>query len=100
MQKQDVISALAALAHETRLDVFRALVRAGGAGRAPTALADALGIPKATLSFHLKELKNARLVSGERQGRSVTYRADFDAMRHVLTYLTQNCCREGSAASC
>jgi DNA-binding transcriptional ArsR family regulator len=100
VQKQDVISALAALAHETRLDVFRALVRAGGEGRVPTALADALDIPKATLSFHLKELKNARLVSGERQGRSVTYRADFDAMRDVLAYLTQNCCQEGSAASC
>jgi DNA-binding transcriptional ArsR family regulator len=95
VEKQDVIAALAALAHETRLDVFRALVRAGGQGRTPGVLAEALGVPSATLSFHLKELKGARLVSGERQGRSVVYRADFDAMRALLAYLTENCCQEG-----
>ena len=94
-EKTDVIAALSALAHETRLDVFRALVRAGGAGRAAGDLATALGIPPATLSFHLKELRNARLVSSERQGRSVIYRADFGSMRGLLDYLTENCCAEG-----
>lgn len=96
MEKQDALSALAALAHETRLDVFRALVRAGGEGRAPSALAEALAIPPATLSFHLKELKNARLVSAERRGRSLVYRASFAEMAALLAYLTENCCRDGS----
>lgn len=92
MQKQDVISALSALAQETRLDVFRALVRAGSAGLVPSELSASLGIPSATLSFHLKELKNAQLVSAERQGRSLVYRPDFSAMQELLGYLTENCC--------
>ncbi len=96
MQKQDAISALSALAHETRLDVFRALVRAGGEGRVPGDLAEALEIPAATLSFHLKELKNARLVSAERQGRSLVYRAAFPEMGALLAYLTENCCQDGA----
>jgi len=95
MEKQDVISALAALAHETRLDVFRALVRAGQEGRVPGVLAEALEVPSATLSFHLKELKGARLVHAERRGRSLIYRADFDAMAALLAYLTENCCQDG-----
>ena len=93
VQKQDVLAALSALAHETRLDVFRALVRAGREGAAPGALSEGLTIPPATLSFHLKELKNARLVSSERRGRSLLYRADFTAMGSVLAYLTENCCQ-------
>jgi DNA-binding transcriptional ArsR family regulator len=99
MEKQDVISALAALAHETRLDVFRALVRAGTRGGSPGALAKTLSIPAATLSFHLKELKNARLVSAERHGRSLLYRADFPAMAELLAYLTENCCETGGCAA-
>lgn len=95
MQKPEAVAALAALAHETRLDVFRALVRAGGGGRVPSRLAAALGIPAPTLSFHLKELKNARLVTAERQGRSLIYRADYAVMGDLLAYLTDNCCREG-----
>lgn len=93
MQKQDVLAALSALAQETRLDVFRALVRAGREGSAPGALSRSLEIPAATLSFHLKELKNARLVSSERHGRSILYRADFAAMGEVVAYLTENCCQ-------
>ncbi len=95
MEKQDALAALSALAHETRLDVFRSLVRAGGEGRAPGALAEDRGVPPATLSFHLKELKGAGLVTSERHGRSLVYRADFDAMRELLGYLTENCCEEG-----
>jgi DNA-binding transcriptional ArsR family regulator len=98
LEKQDVIAALAALAQETRLDVFRALVRAGNEGRSPGGLAESLEIPSATLSFHLKELKNARLVSAERHGRSLVYRADFPAMSGLLAYLTENCCEAGGCS--
>ena len=93
LQKQDALSALAALAQETRLDVFRALVRAGHDGSVPGALSKSLGIPAATLSFHLKELKNAQLVSSERNGRSLVYRADFRTMQDVIAYLGENCCQ-------
>ena len=93
MQKQDVTSALAALAQETRLDVFRALVRAGNLGLSPGTIAKSLKIPSATLSFHLKELKNAKLVRCERHGRSLLYTADFGTMGEVIAYLTENCCQ-------
>jgi ArsR family transcriptional regulator len=96
IDKQDVIAALAALAHETRLDVFRALVVAGPTGLQPGEMASALDVPPATLSFHLKELKNAALVTAERRGRSVVYRAAFETMQDLLGYLTRNCC-EGSS---
>jgi DNA-binding transcriptional ArsR family regulator len=99
MEKPLVIGALAALAQETRLDVFRALVQAGPEGLSPGVIASTLGIPSATLSFHLKELKNARLARSERRGRSLLYRADFAAMGEVLAYLTENCCRAGSASA-
>ncbi len=94
MEKQDAISALAALAHETRLDVFRLLVRTGAAGLPAGAIADALGVPAATLSFHLKELKNARVVDFRREGRSLIYRADFGAMEALLAFLSENCCAD------
>jgi ArsR family transcriptional regulator len=92
MEKQDVISALAALAQETRLDVFRALVRAGSEGLAAGAIGDALGIPSATLSFHLKELKIAGVVRCRREGRSLIYSPNFEAMSQLLSFLTENCC--------
>ena len=97
MEKQDAIAALAALAHETRLDVFRLLVRAGSEGLAAGALADALGVPAATLSFHLKELKSAGVVDCRREGRSLIYSPNFEAMDGLLRFLTENCC-EGVAA--
>ncbi|HKJ25395.1 MAG TPA: metalloregulator ArsR/SmtB family transcription factor [Myxococcota bacterium] len=92
MEKQDAIAALAALAHETRLDVFRLLVQAGPEGLPAGALAEALDTPPATLSFHLKELRNARLVRAERSGRSIRYAPDFTSMSALLGYLGENCC--------
>ena len=96
MEKQDVIAALSALAHETRLDVFRLLVQAGPDGLAAGAVAEAVGVPAATLSFHLKELKNAGLVRAEREGRSIRYAPDFGSMSALVGYLGENCCRGGS----
>lgn len=98
MEKQDVITALAALAQETRLDLFRLLVQAGPEGLPAGAIADALGVPSATLSFHLKELKNAGVVGCRREGRSLIYSPDFGAMSALLGYLTENCC--AGAAGC
>jgi DNA-binding transcriptional ArsR family regulator len=93
MEKQAVISALAALAQETRLDIFRLLVRAGPEGLPAGAIADALGIPSATLSFHLKELKNAGLTRCERAGRSLIYSPDGTTVQEILKFLTENCCQ-------
>jgi len=99
MEKQAVLAALTALAQETRLDVFRLLVRAGPEGAASGTIGKALGIPSATLAFHLKELKSAGLVRCERRGRSRIYSPDAAAMREVLAFLTANCCEGvGSAA--
>jgi ArsR family transcriptional regulator len=103
MEKQLAVSALAALAQETRLDVFRLLVQAGPAGLAAGEVSEALEIAPATLSFHLKELKNAGLLRCERQGRCKVYRPDFDAMNELLRFVTENCCqgvsrRRGSGA--
>ncbi len=105
MEEKDVIKALAALAQPNRLQVFRLLVVAGQEGLTPGALSEALGVPSATLSFHLKELLNAALVSQERQGRNLIYRAEFARMNGVLAYLTDNCCHghpclEDVATSC
>ena len=92
MEKQDVIAALAALAQESRLDIFRALVQAGGAGHTPSALSSLLQIPSATLSFHLKELKSAGVVACRREGRSLIYTPNFATMNDLLGFLTENCC--------
>jgi len=99
MEKQDVITALAALAQETRLDVFRLLVRAGPEGLAAGEVAETLAIPGATLSFHLKELRNAGIVECRRDGRSLIYSPDFSAMSALVAFLSENCC-EGSPGSC
>ena len=93
MQEANVIRSLSALAHEARLRVFRALVVAGPEGLTPSALAEQLNIAPNALSFHLKELLHADLVSQERQGRNLVYRASFDAMNSLLDYLTENCCQ-------
>ena len=92
MEEINVIRSLSALAHEARLRVFRALVVAGHHGLTPGDLVDKLSIAPNTLSFHLKELSNAELVSQERQGRSVLYRAAIPTMNNLLAYLTENCC--------
>ena len=93
MEKQIVISALAALAQETRLDVFRLLVQAGPEGVPAGTIGAVLGIPSATLSFHLKELKSSGLIQCERQGRSRIYRPALSAVNELIAYLTANCCR-------
>ncbi|MCP4005074.1 MAG: helix-turn-helix transcriptional regulator [bacterium] len=93
MEKQSVISALAALAQETRLDVFRLLVRAGPDGLSAGVVGDELGIPSATLSFHLKELRSAGLVQCERDGRSRIYSPDLETTTELVNYLTENCCQ-------
>ena len=93
MESITVVKALAALAQSSRLEVFRSLVVAGQAGLTPGALSESLGVAPNTLSFHLKELVNADLISQERVGRNLVYRAQFDRMNSVLAYLTQNCCQ-------
>lgn len=93
MNETEAVKALAALAQEVRLRIFRALVVAGPAGLTPGALSEQLGVAANTLSFHLKELNAAGLVTQERQGRHLIYRAAFDTMNTLLGYLTQNCCQ-------
>jgi len=93
MESTDVVKALGALAQAHRLQVFRALVVAGQGGLTPGALAESLGLPAATLSFHLKELLQAGLLSQEREGRHLIYRAEFDRMNALLAYLSDNCCQ-------
>ena len=92
MNDDDVVRALAALAQPSRLQIFRSLVVAGSQGMTPTALSDALLLPGTSLSFHLKELSRARLITQERQGRYLIYRALYSTMNEVLAYLTLNCC--------
>lgn len=93
MEERNVIKALAALAQPHRLQIFRALVVTGQPGLTPAVMAEGLGIPAATLSFHLKELLHAELISQERSGRNLIYRAQYAHMNDVLAYLTQNCCQ-------
>lgn len=93
MESDTVIKSLAALAQPLRLQVFRALVVAGPAGMTPGTMSQALGVPAATLSFHLKELSQAGLVTQERASRNLIYRAGFAHMNALLAYLTQNCCQ-------
>ena len=93
MDEAAAVAALAALAQPMRLRVFRALVGAGPAGLTPGTLAATLGLPPSSLSFHLKELVHADLITQERNGRNLIYRAQFDHMNAVLAYLTQNCCQ-------
>jgi DNA-binding transcriptional ArsR family regulator len=98
MEDQVIIRAMAALANPVRLKVFRALVVAGQQGMTPGTMAEALDIPANTLSFHLKELAGAGLVTQERASRNIIYRAAFDHMNAVLGYLTQNCCQGAECA--
>ena len=93
MKELDVVRSLAALAQEVRLRVFRALVVAGAEGLTPGVLSEQLAVPPNSLSFHLKELVHAGLISQERQGRNLIYRASFETMNELLGYLTENCCQ-------
>jgi DNA-binding transcriptional ArsR family regulator len=92
MKSIQVVRALAALAQESRLAIFRLLVARGPEGMSAGAIGDKLGIAPATLSFHLKELANAGLVAARAQGRFVIYSTDFRIMNEVLGFLTDNCC--------
>ena len=93
MEIEEIVQALAALAHPVRLQVFRALVVQGPEGLTPGAMSDGLGIAANSLSFHLKELNHAGLVTQQRASRHIIYRAAFDRMNAVLGYLTENCCQ-------
>jgi DNA-binding transcriptional ArsR family regulator len=99
MKDEDIIGALAALAHPVRLKVFRALVVSGPLGLTPGVMQEGLGVPAATLSFHLKELAASGLVTHERASRNLVYRAEMAHMREVMGYLTQNCCEAELARS-
>ena len=92
MNEQKAVSLLAALAQPMRLRVFRALVGAGPQGMTPGALSAMLDVPASTLSFHLKELMYAGLVSQQRDGRHLIYRPELEAMGSLLDYLTAHCC--------
>ena len=96
MEKKEIIGGLAALAQETRLDIFRLLVRFAPDGLAAGQIGTTLGLAAATLSFHLKEMRHAGLLLCERNGRSLRYRADLGAMAGLITYLTQHCCEQSS----
>jgi len=98
MEENDVVRSLAALAQPVRLQVFRALVVRGATGLTPGTMAEALNIPPNTLSFHLKELTHAGLVTQERSSRNIIYRAAFDRMNGLLGYLTENCCQGANCA--
>lgn len=92
MEIHETVDALAALAHETRLKVYRLLVEAGPEGVAAGAIGERLDLPPATLSFHLAHLSRTRLVKSRQDGRFVIYSADFQNMNLLVSYLTENCC--------
>ena len=92
MQAAAAIEALGALAQEHRLALFRLLVQAGEEGMAAGAIAEALGVPSSSLSFHLAQLKRAGLVGQQRRHRSLIYRSDYPAMNALVAYLMENCC--------
>nr|AYC79516.1 transcriptional regulator [uncultured bacterium] len=92
------IASLGALAQEHRLALFRLLVQAGGEGLAAGVIAERLGVPNSSLSFHLAQLSRAGLIQQERRHRTILYRADYDAMNALIAYLMENCC--GGARVC
>lgn len=99
MEKQDALAALGALAQETRLDIYRLLVQAGPDGLPAGQIGEQLGLPSATLAFHLKELKIAGLARCTRSGRSLIYAAEYPTMNALLFFLTENCCGRPSNMS-
>lgn len=98
MTENQVVQALGALAHPLRLQIFRALVVVGPPGLTPGAIMAGVQVPAATLSFHLKELAGAGLVTQERNGRNFIYRAAYGEMNALLGYLTANCCQGAECA--
>lgn len=98
MKSIDVIAALGALAQESRLAVFRLLVRRGPDGFTPGELAEKLEVPAPTLSFHLKELQRANLIVSRREGRFLYYSANFETMNGLVGFLSENCCSLSDSA--
>ena len=92
METKDILAALAAIAQESRLAVFRLLVQVGPEGLAASKIAEQLDIAPSSLSFHLKELSHADLVVSRQEGRFVIYSANFDTMNGLVSFLTENCC--------
>lgn len=92
METKQAITALAAMAQESRLAVFRLLVQTGREGLIASKISEQLGIPASSLSFHLKELSHANLLTAKQEGRFITYAANYDTMNFLLAYLTENCC--------
>ena len=99
MESTQAVTALAALAQETRLAIFRLLVQAGPEGVPAGRIRELLEVPPATLSFHLKELSNAGLASSRQDGRFIYYSVDFEQMAALMSFLTQNCC-QGMPSEC
>jgi ArsR family transcriptional regulator len=99
MEKSDAVAALAALAQDNRLDVFRLLVKAGPEGLAAGQVAKALGLPPNTLTFHFDRLRQAGLIAVRRESRSMIYTAQFGTMNGLVDFLTENCC-QGVADEC
>lgn len=93
MEHDDAVLAFTALGHGTRLGILRLLVQQGPSGLAAGAIAEALGVVASTLSFHLKELERARLLTSWRRQRQIFYAADFEGLRRLLTFLTEDCCQ-------
>jgi DNA-binding transcriptional ArsR family regulator len=98
MESEQVVVALVAIAQESRLGIFRRLVQAGREGLPAGQIAKAMKLPSPTLSFHLAQLKHAGLIACRREGTSLIYSADFDAMNGLVGFLTENCC--GGGATC
>ena len=100
MKTGEAVKALAALAQDTRLAIYRLLVQQGPAGLPAGTIAERLDVPAATLSFHLKELTNAGMIGPRQDGRFVYYSANYDQMNDLLGYLSENCCQGEGAAVC
>jgi ArsR family transcriptional regulator len=99
MNTKHAINALGALAQETRLELFRLLIQRGPEGIAAGQLAEQLGTPAATLSFHLQQLMHAGLIEQQRNGRSLIYSANYEAINALVTYLTENCCGQNAVCA-
>src|SRR5215471_13387184 len=98
MKARHVVAGLGALAQDTRLDIYRLLVQRGPEGMPAGVVAEKLGVPASSLSFHLHHLKHAGLITQERRSRQLIYATNFEAMNALVAYLTENCCGQGGAA--
>jgi DNA-binding transcriptional ArsR family regulator len=99
MDEKRAVAALGALAQDSRLKVFRLLVRRGPAGHAAGEISQRVGVPPTTLSFHLAQLSSAGLVTSRREGRSILYAADYEGMRTLMGFLVDNCCQDGAGCA-